>query len=154
MQDETGATLFWWDWAWTTCEFLSHLSKGHPTKDFITVTKKNNSAYSCTELKLKEVAPKVLSEAIMSNPEVFSQIVAACRWHEVKEYTRLSVEDLRELIEAGEANRQKYATKIGWTVSDSGNIELEANGVMEEPLPEGETADAEAATPARDLLSM
>jgi hypothetical protein len=98
-----GETRFWFDWDRNTAEFLEGLSNTNPIKEVICVTKKNNSSFSCSTLGLKEVEPGEIGKAVMENEELLGNIAKAARWQRVKEFKRLSAEDMATLTEQSNA---------------------------------------------------
>jgi hypothetical protein len=108
---EDGTTRFWFDWERNTAEFLADVSGKHPTKDVVVVTKTSDTKFSCSKLGLKDEDPAVIGHAIMSDHQMMDELISACRIRKIKEFNRLTDEELQQLSDNAQEYKQELMDK-------------------------------------------
>lgn len=113
---ESGRTVFWWDWARASAEFLAGFGPKHEVNEVISVTKKSDKKYKCKQLGLDDVDPTEIGDAIHADEKLMRQIKELFSWKRVREFDRITDEEYQQLLaearKVKEVEEARYAREL------------------------------------------
>lgn len=111
--NEFAPTIFWWDWARNSVDFLASFGVNHAIHDVCSVKKNSEKECSCKQLGVKEEDPSVVGELIHRDEKLMSAIMKLFCWRQFKMYNVLTLEQYTEFrdqaVAARDANRKAAA---------------------------------------------
>ena len=116
---DDGSTVFWWDWAKCTADFLASLGATHPARKLLPVSKSSEVKCTCKQLKLEDVEPSVIGEAIHADRELMDSLVRECRIFMLKEFQELTREEYDALFEQAGKSKEEYLARLAASLEDN-----------------------------------